>query len=100
MPEFAISLGQILWICSFIGAVWGVWKIIKEIRKPNDDLKAIVQKHSELLDADNRRLNNVEGSDRMLLRCMLVIINHDITGNGIDKLKETRDELNEYLIKH
>lgn len=52
------------------------------------------------LDADNRRLNNVEGSDRMLLRCMLVIINHDITGNGIDKLKETRDELNEYLIKH
>ena len=46
------------------------------------------------------RLNNVEGSDRMLLRCMLVIINHDITGNGIDKLKETRDELNEYLIKH
>ena len=95
MPEFTISLGQILWICSFIGAVWGVWKIIKEIKKPNDDLKAIVK-----LDADNRRLNNVEGSDRMLLRCMLVIINHDITGNGIDKLKETRDELNEYLIKH
>ena len=93
MPEFTISLGQILWICSFIGAVWGVWKIIKEIKKPNDDLKAIVKKHSALLDADNRRLNNVEG-------CMLVIINHDITGNGIDKLKETRDELNEYLIKH
>ena len=34
----------------------------------------------------------------MILQGLLVLINHDITGNGVDKLKETRDELNEYLI--
>lgn len=100
MPEFSINLGQILWICSFIAAVWGVWKIVKEIRKPNDDLKAEVQKHQDLLDKDNKRLSDIETSDRMILRCMLVIINHDITGNGIDKLKETRDELNDFLVNH
>lgn len=98
MPEFSINLGHILWICSFIAAVWGVWKIIKEIRKPSDDLRDTVKKHSDLLDKDNQRLSDIESSDRMILKCMLVIINHDITGNNIDKLKETRDKLQEYLI--
>lgn len=100
MPEFSISLGEILWICSFIAAVWGVWKIVKELKKPNDDLKATVQQHTEALDKDNKRLSDIESSDRMILRCMLVIINHDITGNGIENLKTTRDELQDFLINH
>lgn len=100
MPEFSISLGEILWICSFIAAVWGVWKIVKEVKKPSDDLKAKVEQHSELLDKDNKRLSDIESSDRMILRCMLVIINHDITGNGIENLKTTRDELQDFLINH
>lgn len=96
--EFTIASNQILAICAFITAVWGVWKIIKEIRKPNDDLRAEVDKHTEYLTNDNRRLQEVEDSNRMILKCLLVIINHDITGNGIDKLKEARTELQEYLI--
>lgn len=100
MPNVTISLGQILWICSFIAAIWGVWKIVEEVRKPNNDLKETVEMHSELLDKDNKRLAEIEKADRMILRCMLVIINHDITGNGIDKLKETRDELNDFLVNH
>jgi len=35
----------------------------------------------------------------MILQCLLVIINHDITGNGIDKMKDARDKLQEYLIE-
>lgn len=96
--EFTITSNQILAICAFITAVWGVWKIIKEIRKPNDDLRAEVDKHTEFLTNDNKRLQEVEDSNRMILKCLLVIINHDITGNGIDKLKEARTELQEYLI--
>ena len=99
MVEFQISSSQIIFICSLITALWGVWKIIKEVRKPNDDLKAKVEKHDKLLDTDNCRLKEVEDSNKMILQCLLVIINHDITGNGIDKLKSTRDDLQEYLIK-
>lgn len=99
MIEFHISSEHILIICSLITGLYGVYKIIKELRKPNDDLKVKVEKHDKLLDADNTRLKEVEDSNKMILQCLLVIINHDITGNGIDKLKSTRDKLQEYLIE-
>ena len=73
-------------------------KIVKEARKPNDDLKAKVEKHDRLLDKDNKRLEEIESSNQMILKSLLVIINHDITGNGIEKMKTARADLEEYLI--
>lgn len=99
MIEFQISTSQVIFICSLISALWGVYKIIKEVRKPSKDLQEEVNKHANLLDTDNTRLKEVENSNKMILQCLLVIINHDITGNGIDKLKSTRDKLQEYLIE-
>ena len=98
LTSFSVTSEQIIYICSFIAAVWGIWKIVKEIRKPNDDLKAEVSKHTLLLDNDNKRLKEYEESNRMILQCLLVIINHEITGNGIENLKRARDDLQEYLI--
>ena len=96
--NFTITSAQILAFCAFVTALWGVWKIVKEIKKPNDDLKNKVAQHDLLLDNDNKRLKDIEESNRMILQCLLVIINHDITGNGIEKMKSARDELQEYLI--
>lgn len=96
--NFTITSAQILAFCAFVTTLWGVWKIVKEIKKPNDDLKNTVAQHDKLLDNDNKRLKEIENSNRMILQCLLVIINHDITGNGIEKMKTARDELQEYLI--
>ena len=96
--EFTITSSQILGFCGLITALWGVYKIVKELKKPNEDLKTKVEKHDRLLDDDNERLKDVEQSNKMILQCLLVIINHDITGNGIEKMKNCRDELQEYLI--
>nr|DAW50871.1 MAG TPA: hypothetical protein [Caudoviricetes sp.] len=98
LTGFSVTSEQIIYICSFIAAVWGIWKIVKEIRKPNDNLKVEVSKHTQLLDNDNKRLKEYEESNRMILQCLLVIINHEITGNGIENLKRARDDLQEYLI--
>ncbi len=95
---FTISSNQILAFCGLITALWGVWKIVKEIKKPNEDMKETVDKHSQMLNNDNKRLKEVEGSNQMTLKCLSVIINHEITGNGIDKMKEVREELQNYLI--
>lgn len=97
--EFTISTNQIIWFCSFVAGLWGLWKIVKEARKPNNDLKAKVEKHDRLLDKDNKRLEEIESSNQMILKSLLVIINHEITGNGVEKMKTVRDSLEEYLIK-
>lgn len=96
--EFTITSAQIMGLCALITALWGTWKIVKEFRKPNDDLRNTVDNHQRLLETDNKRLKEIEDSNKMILQCLLVIINHDITGNGIDKMKTARDELQDYLI--
>lgn len=97
--EFVITSSQIVGFCSLIVAIWGVWKIVKEVKKPNDDLRKMVDNHSRMLDNDNKRLKEVEESNNMILQCLLVIINHEITGNSTDKLKDTRAKLEKYLIE-
>lgn len=95
---FTITSEQIIWFCGLLVSLWTAWKIVKEWKKPNEDLKRKVEKHDQLLDDDNERLKDVEASNKMILQCLLVIINHDITGNGIERMKICRDELQEYLI--
>lgn len=95
---FTITSNQILWVCGFVGAIWGVYKIIIELKKPSDDLKQKVESHEEKLTKDKQRLDDIEQSNKLILNSMLVIINHEITGNGIENMKKARDELQEYLI--
>lgn len=97
--EFTISSDQILGFCLFISSLWGLWKIIKELKKPQEDLREAVNKHGMLLNNDNERLKKVEDSNDLILQSLLVIINHDITNNGIDKMKEARDKIQTYLIE-
>lgn len=82
--DFVITSRQIVWICGFIASIWGVVKIIKELKKPSDDLKAKVQRHDELLHKDNERLNslekitlNQEGINRKLEDHTRILSDHD-----------------------
>ena len=82
--NFTITSQQIVWICGFIASVWGVVKIIKELKKPGDDLKAKVQRHDELLHKDNERLNslekitlNQEGINKKLEEQARILFDHD-----------------------
>lgn len=58
--NFVITSEQIVWCLTFIGLVWATVKIIKELKKPSDDLKETVKRHTELLHRDNERLNSLE----------------------------------------
>lgn len=98
LDRLAISLSDIVTLCGVIGAIYGVIKIYKEVRKPSSTLSNMVEEHGLMLKNDFKRLNEVEESNKMMCKCMLVLLNHEITGNGIDKMKVARDELQEYLI--
>lgn len=89
---------DIVALCGLITAIYAVYKILKQANKPYEDLRETVEKHGEMLDRDNRRLKNFEEDNRIIMQSLLVIINHDITNNGIDKLKEAREMIQDYLI--
>ena len=124
-----IDLEYVLWLLGFIASTWGVVKIIKELKKPNDDLKETVRKHEEWLARDNERIKSIESlvitqegikkelneHSRMLgehkerleedkqrvnltLKANIAIINNMLSENDKDKLKETRDEIQDFLL--
>ena len=62
-----------------MASLWGVYKIVKEVKKPSEDLKSTVEEHGQCIEDDHSRLKALEESNKMILQCLLVIINHDIT---------------------
>ena len=100
--EFTITSSQLLGFCAFVTTVWNLYdrvvKAKKEKDKPTLELKKQVEEHEDKLQKDNEKLEEIEQTDKLILRSLVVIINHDITGNGIDQLKKARDEINTFLI--
>lgn len=124
-----IDLEYVLWLLGFIASAWGVVKIIKELKKPNDDLKEIVRKHEEWLARDNERIKSIESlvitqegikkelnehsrrlgeheerleedkqRGNLTLKANIAIINNMLSENDKDKLQETRDEIQDFLL--
>lgn len=124
-----IDLEYVLWLLGFVASAWGVVKIIKEIKKPNDDLKETVRKHEEWLVRDNDRIKSIESlvitqegikkelnehsrrlgeheerleedkqRGNLTLKANIAIINNMLSENDKDKLQETRDEIQNFLL--
>lgn len=124
-----IDLEYVLWLLGFIASAWGVVKIIKELKKPNDDLKETVRKHEEWLVRDNERIKSIESlviaqegikkelnehsrrlgeheerleedkqRGNLTLKANIAIINNMLSEDDKDKLQETRDEIQDFLL--
>lgn len=129
MKVITIDLEYVLWLLGFIASAWGVVKIIKELKKPNDDLKETVRKHEEWLVRDDERIKSIESlvitqegikkelnehsrrlgeheerleedkqRGNLTLKANIAIINNMLSENDKDKLQETRDEIQDFLL--
>ncbi|MGO5328814.1 hypothetical protein ACTQXP_03920 [Holdemanella porci] len=129
MDEFAIAVRQFLLVCGAVITIGGAWKVYKEIKKPNDDLKETVRRHEEWLKRDNDRIKSIESlvitqegikkelnehsrrlgeheerleedkqRGNLTLKANIAIINNMLSENDKDKLQETRDEIQNFLL--
>ena len=99
MMNTVITLNDLLYLCGAIATIWGAYKIIKEIKKPSDDLKATVKKHDELLTKNKEEIKEIEEGQKVICKSILAMINHELTGNDVTNMKKMRDELQDYLIE-
>lgn len=98
--EFTITSQQVLWFCTALGTVWGAWKIIKEIRKPSEDLKRQIAEHENKIESIEEELDYLKEAIQLILECNLVMIDHDITNNGYPELEQTKEKLRMFLIRN
>lgn len=72
---------------------------------PVDELKMRVDAHDKMLDNDKRRFENMEErissmreESSMTLRGVRALLSHEINGNSIEKLQESYNSIDDYLI--
>ena len=63
-----------------------------------DQITEQVEKHEQRLDRDHKRLSELETSDRLIMRGVMQLMSHEIDGNHTAQLRETRDDMEKYLI--
>jgi hypothetical protein len=88
----------ILSICGGISIIGGAGAVIVKVIKPAFRLTARVQKLEEHSDKDYKRLVALETMQKQQSKSLAALLNHQITGNGIDTMKQIRDELLESII--
>lgn len=102
---------QITWmtLLAFFGAlsvIAGGVKVIIQMFSPFKSLRdrvakveSRVDKHDELLHNDKGAIDDLKQMSRDNLRVNITLLNHFIEGNGIDKMKTLRDDLQNKLFE-
>ncbi len=92
-------LQTILSICGAISIVGGAGAIVYKIVHPAFKLSKRVAKLEEHGEKDYKRLVALEEMQKQQSKCLAAMLNHQITGNGIENMKKIRDELLESIIE-
>ena len=91
--DVTISLAQTLWLIGGITAVvtFVSW-ILKPFRKIDD--------HETRIQVLEKSADERKQTDQFMMKSLNAIVNHMIDGNGVDQLKQVRDEYQNEIIKH
>ena len=92
------TLQFLLSICGGISIIGGAGAIIGKIIKPAFQLTKRVEKLEENTEKDYRRMLSLEEMQKQQSKSLAALLNHQITGNGIESMKRIRDELLESII--
>ena len=64
-----------------------------------DETKAMLEAHTQMLQADRARLTALEEQQRIMLRALMAMLSHELNGNDVQKLRDSVSEINDFLIK-
>lgn len=91
--DITISLSQVIWIC---GGILGIAAFVSWIMKPFKKIDDHETRIKVLEDSVDER----KQTDQFMMKSLNAIVNHMIDGNGIDQLKQVRDEYQNEIIRH
>lgn len=79
--------------------VAGVGSITKMF-SPFKELKMKVEEHDTIISSMRKEVEDQTLMQKEICKSLLVMMNHEITGNSIDKLKERQEDLQKFLVDH
>ena len=89
--DVTFSLAQAIWLCGGIMAIVAfIGWLMKPIKKLDD--------HESRIKVLEQQEQERKATDRYTTKALNAIVNHMIDGNGVDKLREVRDEYQNEII--
>lgn len=76
------------------GALGIIWQLLQPFIK----VKHQVEKLQSAEQANSQQMESIVKMQRTQNKCLAALLNHLITGNGVDSMKKIRDELLETII--
>lgn len=104
--SFGTFIGAVVVLLLLIDIYIKVMTAIKTAREekrrrdsPVTTLEDTVKDHTDKLKNDHERLNELEDSNRIIMRALMALLSHEISGNSDDKLKASLEEIQQHLIE-
>lgn len=88
--ETVKSIGAVV---SLILSLWAVYKVLIEIQEPRKALEKKVETLDNWHREDHERIKDMEEQQKLMLKSLYLLIEHEITGNGITDFKNIKNEI-------
>lgn len=105
VTEFEIFLKVLLVLAGAVVTLGGAAAIVSRLATPYktlktdlENLKGEVKELKGFQNRDHSELGKMEIGIEKICKCTLAITDHELTGNSVDKLREAKDEMQDYLI--
>lgn len=83
----------ILSACGAVSIVGGAGAVIVKVIRPAFKINQRVEKLETYKEKDFQRIQALEEMQKQQSKCLAAMLNHQITGNGIEEMKQIRDDL-------
>ena len=100
MENIEITFNTILQLFGAIAVLGGGIKIIISALSPYKDLRERMKKTENKIEGVDAALKRIEDSQKVQGKALMELLNHTITGNDVEALKDRYDELVEHYINH
>jgi uncharacterized membrane-anchored protein len=98
VDDLTVTVGVIVIVAGMLVTLWQAIKAVREMTQPAKDLVSRVDRIEEHLASDKERLDEQEEAQKLLLRGMLMLAEHEITGNHTSDFALLKSDISNYLI--
>lgn len=93
MENLTFNIHDIIIFLGLITAIWSVYKITIELSEPRKALEKKVDTLETWHKEDHKRIKEMEEQQRLILKCLYLLVEHEITGNGIIDFKSIKEDI-------
>ena len=113
--QIIITMEGFLWVCSVVITLGSAAAVlakciapVKKLRKDVDGkvdrteflaLKERMDRLESYQDIDHKKLQKIETGNEQICECLLALMDHELDGNSVDRLRSAKHKMETYLIQ-